>query len=124
MAATSRKETTNLGIFAMYFDMGLAVIPRPQAETPTLPPPRSGGGGPKGRRGLASLGLTSCGCASFDSTLGLELHDLVPQAGILLLVGGPDLLLRHLFEGIDVGLDDHHALGFELLLGRGEIVDR
>src|SRR5260370_20436424 len=64
--------------------------------------------------GLASLGMTS----------GLELHDLIPQAGILLPVGGPDLLLRHLAEGIDVGFDDNHALGFELPLGRGEVIDR
>src|SRR4030081_1452841 len=82
MAATSRKETTNLGMSRMSFSIGTIRV------------------------------------------LCLELHDLVPQAGILLLVGGPDLLLRHLFEGVDVGLDDHHALGFELLLGGGEVVDR
>ena len=43
---------------------------------------------------------------------------------ILLLVGRPDLLLRQLAEGLDVGLDHRHALGLEQLLGLGEVVDR
>src|SRR5215475_15749089 len=62
-------------------------------------------------------------CTTFRP-LSLERRDLLPQAGILLLVSGPDLFLRHLAECRHVGLDHGHALGFELLLGRREVVDR
>src|SRR5262245_23576487 len=67
--------------------------------------------------------MTVCAYATLAS-LCLERRDLLPQAGILLLVGGPDLFLRHLAERRHIGLDHGHALGFELLLGRSEVVDR
>src|SRR5215469_538955 len=49
--------------------------------------------------------------------------DLVPELGILLLVGGPDLVLRHLAEGVDIGGVDDHALGLEQLFCFLRIVD-
>src|SRR5438094_7863879 len=47
----------------------------------------------------------------------------VPELAVLLLVGGPDLLLGHLAEGGHVGGVHLHALGLEELLGLGQVVD-
>src|SRR5213595_294924 len=59
-----------------------------------------------------------------DEGLNLGPVDLVPQCAVLALVGRPDLLLRHLAEFLDLGLDHHHAERLELRLCLGEVVDR
>src|SRR2546423_6309515 len=75
----------------------------------------------------AASGMTVEACGGFrDDTQcsNLEPLDLVPQRAVLALVGRPDLLLRHLAEFLDLGLDHHHAERLELRLRLGEVVDR
>src|SRR5216684_7465111 len=57
------------------------------------------------------------------TTSNLGRDDFFPHLGELRFVGRPDLVLREPAESLDIGGVDDHALGFEQLLGLGEIVD-
>src|SRR6187397_2700270 len=81
------------------------------------PKPRAGIPDSAGRKPYARLFVL---CWRSDLR-GLD--DLVPQIGILLLVGRPDLLLRELAEGIELRRVHDHALRLEQLLRLGEAVD-
>jgi len=67
------------------------------------------------------LGASNIGHDPITQTLVATISS--PHLGELRLVGGPDLVLREPAEGFDIGGVDRHALGFEQLLGLGDIVD-